>query len=82
MSYFVYILHSQKISKYYIGYTNDLDRRLHEHNIGHEKFSRTGCPWTLVYSKKFDSKIEAHREEMRIKKRKSKNFIEELIKAI
>jgi putative endonuclease len=79
MSYFVYILYSQKISKYYIGHTNDINRRLNEHNLGHERFTRTGVPWILVYSREFDSRSEAHHEEMRIKKRKSKKYIETLI---
>jgi putative endonuclease len=79
MKYFVYILFSEKLSKYYVGHTNDIERRLYEHNIGHEKFTRTGTPWKLVYSRTFASKSEARQEELRIKNRKNKKYIENLI---
>ena len=79
MKYFVYILFSEKLSKYYVGHTNDIERRFYEHNIGHEKFTRTGTPWKLVYLQTFASKSEARQEEIRIKNRKSKKYIENLI---
>jgi len=80
MKYFVYILYSQSIDKYYIGHTNNLDRRLYEHNIGKEKFTRKGIPWILKFSLAFDSNLLANREELRLKKCKNRNYIEQYIK--
>jgi putative endonuclease len=77
--YFVYILYSEKLGKYYIGHTNNLERRLFEHNIGHEKYTRSGLPWKVMYSKIYSDKKEALGEEMRIKKRKSRKYILKLI---
>ncbi len=34
---FAYILFSEKLNKYYVGACIDMERRLHEHNIGHSK---------------------------------------------
>jgi len=79
MCYFVYILYSKKLSRYYVGSTNDIDRRIYEHNIGHGKYSRKGSPWQLVYIVPFETKKEAVQEELRIKRRKSRRFIERLI---
>jgi putative endonuclease len=82
MEFFVYILFSPSLDKFYIGHTNNLDRRFYEHNLGHEKFTRSGVPWEMVYFQKFDSKSDACREELRIKKRKSKKYILQLINSM
>ncbi|MGA2405669.1 MAG: GIY-YIG nuclease family protein [Bacteroidales bacterium] len=54
--YTLYILHSKSLDRYYIGYTNDLIRRLNEHNRIKGKFTDAGIPWILVYSGSFASK--------------------------
>ena len=76
----VYILHSQKLDKYYVGACTDLDRRLFEHNLGHSKFTSTGIPWTLVYSEKLENLVLAKQRELKIKKMKSRAYIEDLIR--
>lgn len=76
---FCYILYSQKLTKYYTGACIDLDRRLHEHNTGHSKFTATGAPWSLVYKEEFETLPLAKKREAYIKKQKSKKFIEKLI---
>ncbi|MBL7747402.1 MAG: GIY-YIG nuclease family protein [Chitinophagaceae bacterium] len=76
---YVYIVYSEKINKYYVGACTDLDRRLYEHNIGHSKFTSTGIPWKLVYSEPYETLTEAKQRELKIKKMKSRKFIEELI---
>ena len=71
MTYFVYLIISnlkknKKIS--YVGYTNDLKKRIKLHNTGKgAKFTR-GKKWNLVYYKKYDSKSIAMKEEFRLKK--------------
>ena len=71
MSYFVYLLvanlkNNKKIS--YVGYTNDIKKRLNLHNSGKgAKFTR-GKKWKLVYYEKYDSKSNAMKNEIRLKK--------------
>ena len=79
--YIVYILHSKKLDRYYIGYTNDLCRRLSEHNRIKGKFTDKGIPWVIVYLEVFKVKKEAMAREKFIKRKKSKSFIIELIKS-
>ena len=74
-----YILFSEKLNKYYVGSTTDIERRLAEHNRGKDKFTKTGIPWRLVYTEPFMELIEARRREGYIKKMKSRKFIEHLI---
>ena len=76
----VYILHSQKLDKYYVGACTDLDRRLFEHNLGHSKFTSTGIPWRLVCSEEVENLILAKQRELKIKKMKSRAYIEDLIR--
>ena len=78
MAYFVYVLGSYKKKKIttYVGYTNNLEKRLNLHNKGKgAKFTR-GRTWKIIYSEKFLTKKEAISREYYIKKnRKFRNFI-------
>ena len=76
---FVYILYSEKINKYYVGACKDIQRRLHEHNIGHSKFTKTGIPWQLKFQEEFIDLPAAKKRETGIKKMKSRKYIENLI---
>ena len=76
MSYFVYILWSSSLSKYYVGCTQNLENRLQEHNAGEGKFTKRGTPWDLVWINVLGSRSEALILEKRIKNRGIKRFLE------
>lgn len=76
--YTTYILYSGKINRYYTGHTIDLERRLQEHNRGKTAFMESGRPWTLIYSKKFQTRKEAVNHEAVIKKRGAERFLENI----
>ena len=78
--YYTYIIYSKSIDKYYVGYTSDIDLRISRHNSGWGKFSSRGIPWQLVYLEKFELKRDAIRRETEIKNKKSRKYIEELIR--
>ena len=70
MKYFVYLIISKNKQKYfsYVGYTNNLKKRLAKHNASKgAKFTR-GRKWILAYSVSYDSKSKAMREEYKLKK--------------
>ena len=77
--YSVYILYSKSFDRYYVGYTNNIERRVAEHNRKKGKFTDKGIPWKLVFFENFQTKKEAIDREKYIKRRKSKIFIAELI---
>ena len=55
----------------YVGYTNNLPKRIKLHNNGKgAKFTR-GRKWTLIYKEKFKTKKEAIFREYYIKKNRS-----------
>jgi len=72
MSYFVYMLKSlSKFPVTYVGYTNDLKKRIKLHNNGKgAKFTR-GRKWRLIYKERLNSKKEAISREYYIKNNRS-----------
>ena len=83
MGYFVYVIISDTNSKLvtYVGYTNNLKKRLNLHNKGKgAKFTR-GRRWKVIYTEKYVTKKEAITREYYIKKnRKFRNLIKEAYK--
>jgi putative endonuclease len=70
MKFFVYMIVSKNKSKLttYVGYTNNLLKRIKLHNDGKgAKFTR-GRKWKLLYYETFNSKIKAMKREYVIKK--------------
>jgi len=72
MNFYVYMLKSKSIKAVtYVGYTNDLKKRIKLHNSGKgAKFTR-GRKWILIYKEKFKSKSEAISREYYIKNNRS-----------
>ena len=65
--FYVYIILTVT-NKLYCGYTDDVERRYKLHCSGKgAKFTRANKPLKIVYTKEFPDKIEAQREERRIK---------------
>jgi putative endonuclease len=56
--YLVYVLKSSKTGKRYIGYTNNISRRLNEHNNATRGFSLRHKPFYLIFKKEFTAKKE------------------------
>lgn len=70
MSFFVYILGSRRKDDRwtYVGWTTDLDRRLHKHNAGTGAKTTRGRTWVLLYSERCESKSAAMSREWHIKR--------------
>ena len=75
----VYILKSEKNGRYYIGSTNNLDRRLAEHKFGKTKSLKHLRPLTLVFMKEYENLGVARVVERKLKKLKNRNIIEQVI---
>ncbi len=76
---FVYILQSKKTGRYYIGSTNDLSRRLAEHNSDQTKSLIYQRPLVVVFSKEYGNLSDARRIERKLKKMKSRSIIEHIV---
>ena len=82
MRFTTYILFSEKLNRFYVGYTGDLIKsRLAKHNAIHKGYTSKTKDWKVVWSEEFDSKTEAMKREKEIKKWKSRKMIEKLVQA-
>lgn len=75
----VYIIKSVRSNKYYIGCTNNIERRLFEHNKGYNLATQKDRPWNLVHCEKFNNQQEAYSRERKIKSYKGGNAFKELL---
>jgi putative endonuclease len=71
--YYVYILKSKKDHNFYIGSTNNLKRRLYEHNSGQIFSTKSRKPLELVYYEAYSAESNARKREKNLKLR-SKAF--------
>jgi putative endonuclease len=76
--FWVYVLWSEKIQRYYTGSTQDLENRLSEHNSRETKSIRCGIPWKVVYSEEFKTREEAVKREKQIKSRGAKRYLDDI----
>ena len=78
MYFFVYLLITKNKNSYisYVGFTNNINKRLKSHNTGKgAKFTR-GRKWTLIYKKRYKNKSTAMKEEFKLKNdRKKRNIL-------
>jgi putative endonuclease len=78
--YQTYIIYSQSTDRYYIGSTGvGVEKRVERHNEGWSRSTKSGTPWKVKYVKSFKTKTEALKWEHKIKRQKSRAFIERLI---
>src|SRR5574340_68500 len=77
--FFTYILKSQKDGKYYIGSTQNIDKRIERHNAGYESSTKSRRQLDLVKMWSFRTTSEAMRKEYKLKSYKGGNqFLKEL----
>jgi len=67
MTYYVYILYSHKLNRFYVGQTSNLENRLIEHNRSESLYTSQGAPWTLLWSASKDSLRVSEALEQKLK---------------
>ena len=61
--YFVYVLKSENNWRFYVGMTDNVERRIKEHNSGKTKSTKGYTPWELFFKEKYDTRLEARKEK-------------------
>ena len=77
--YWLYILYSKNLDRYYIGISQNPDQRLSFHNHSPKGWTKRGRPWVEVFRHPFPNRSEAQRAERFIKRQKSRAFIQRVI---
>ena len=78
--FYVYCLESEKFDGHYFGYTNDLKKRLKEHNQGLNFSTRKYTPWKLIYYEACLNKEDATRREKYLKTNQGRRMMKIRIK--
>ena len=65
--YFVYILQSLKDQTYYVGYTQNLVKRLKVHNAGKSTYTKAHRPYHCIYYETYSTKKQAKQREAYLK---------------
>ena len=70
MSFYVYLIISKHKDKWisYVGYTNNIEKRIFLHNNSKGAKFTKGKFWKVIYSKKYSNKVEAMKNEYKLKK--------------
>jgi putative endonuclease len=78
--FYTYILQNSITKRHYIGSTNDLIRRIAEHNRGQTKSTRQKGNWELKFVEEFESAFAAKKRELKIKSFKGGNAFKNLMR--
>ena len=73
--YYLYILESGTVDRYYVSISSNPHYRLEYHNGFEKGFTSRYRPWRLVFTKEYPSRTEAHAAETKVKGWKSRKRI-------
>jgi len=65
--------------RYYIGSTNNIERRFKEHQLGKVDATKAFQPLELLFNRQYESLAKARDVERKLKKQKSRTIIEKFI---
>ena len=73
--YYTYVIKCEKSETFYTGTTNNLDKRLEQHNEGEVYYTKSRLPIKLVYFEACLNKNDAYRRERYLKTGTGKRYI-------
>ena len=71
------MIRSEKDGRFYVGMSQNVERRLLEHNRGKTRSTKGYLPWELIFSECYGSRTEARQREKFLKAGSGKEFIKE-----
>ena len=75
----VYVIQSETtLKKLYVGQTQNMVRRLSEHNHGRSKYTQTWSPWKVIYTEIFADRPAARIREKYLKSTAGKNYLRKI----
>jgi len=77
--YKVYVIQSKADRRLYVGLTQNIERRVSEHNSGLVFSTKGYRPWGVVYSEEAKDRIEARKREKYLKSGCGKEFLKSFI---
>ena len=75
--FYVYVLRSERNSRFYVGSTKDVKKRLIEHNTGKSQATRYIKPLKLIYSEQYSTRSDAVKRERFLKMGQGRAWLKE-----
>ena len=76
---YVYAIMSLTKNYIYVGMTNNLERRIYEHNKGENRSTKAYKPFVLIFKEQFATRVEARKKEKYLKSGIGKEYLKSLI---
>ncbi len=76
--FYVYVISSLAKNYIYVGLTDNLERRINQHNSGKSKTTKPYMPFVLIYQEKHETRAEARIREKYLKSGIGKEFLKSL----
>lgn len=80
MFFYVYVLQSIKDKGLYVGYTNDLRKRIEKHNRGLNFSTKPYLPWQLIHYEAYLNQEDAKRREKYLKTNQGSRLLKRMLK--
>ena len=77
--FIMYILISKVFKKTYTGHTDNIAKRLKDHNLGRSTFSKRYRPWEVIHKEEFKTEQEAGRRERYLKTAAGRRYLKKTI---
>lgn len=78
--WYVYLLLSKKTSKWYIGSTNNMQKRILSHNAGKNRLTKYGIPWKIIYCEIGLNQKDARAREKYLKFGQGRRYLKNRLK--
>ena len=77
--YYVYVLYSIDFDRTYTGLTNNIEKRIYQHNAKQNKSTKAYIPWNLIHVERFKTRLEARKREKYLKSGIGREYIKTII---
>jgi putative endonuclease len=77
--FYVYVLKSINYKNCYVGSTEDVGKRLIEHNTSRCRYTKGRIPWQLIYKESFVSRSEAMKRESFLKSGQGRKYLDKVL---
>ncbi len=78
-TFIVYVIRSVNHNFTYVGLTDNLERRLYQHNHKAGRSTRPYAPYTLIYTESFEDRTSARKREKYLKSTAGKNHLRKVL---
>ena len=77
--FYVYIIQSLCHNTRYIGSTNDIAKRVGEHNLGKCRYTKGRRPWKLIHKEKYDTRSDVMKREKFLKSGQGRKYLNSVL---